>query len=89
MSPRDIYLFAEVADSFAARSQGADHAELGAVQQERHLAAALHVQVEQFFLGLEAAMAGRVAGAVSRGRLLQMALAAATEVDLDVDDRLA
>lgn len=86
VSTRDIYLFAEVADSFAGRSQGADHAELGAVQHERQLAAALHVQVQQFFLGLEAAMAGRVAESVSRGRLLQMALAAATEVDLSVDE---
>ena len=86
VSLRDIYLFAEVADSFTERSEGADLAELGAVQRERHLAAALHVQVQQFFLGLEAAMAGRVAESVTRGRLLQSALAAATEVDLRVDE---
>ena len=83
MSLRDIYLFAEVADSFA---EGADLAEFTAVQRERHLAAALHVQVQQFFLGLEAAMAGRIGESITRGRLLQSALAAATEVDLRVDE---
>ena len=86
MSLRDIYLFAEVADSFTERSEGADLAELVAVRRERHLAAAIHVQVQQFFLGLEAAMAGRVGDSASRGRLLQLALAAATEVDLRVDE---
>jgi hypothetical protein len=86
VSLRDIYLFAEVADSFAENSEGADLAELGAVQRERRLAAALHVQIQQFFLGLESAMAAQVTESVSRGRLLQLALAAATEVDLRVDE---
>ena len=89
LSQKDIYLFTEVVDSFIERSEGADPAdlaELAAVQGERHLAAALHVQVQQFFLGLEVAMSRRVAESVSRARLLQLALAASTDVDLCVDE---
>lgn len=86
MSHKDIYLFTEVVDHFTGRSVHANAAELVAVQHERQLAAALHVQVQQFFLGLEAALSRRISESVSRARLLQLALAASTEVDLCADD---
>jgi hypothetical protein len=57
--------------------------ETWAYRRERHLVAVLHVQVQQFFMGLEAALAPRITNPLSGGRLLQLGLSVAEELKLE------
>src|ERR1035437_2217956 len=78
----EVTYFTDECDRLAA---GADP-EVWAYRRERHLVSVLHVQVEQFFMGLEAALTPRITNPLSAARLLQLGLSVAEELKLESDE---
>jgi len=81
----DLYEVKYFTDEFDRLADEADP-DLWAYRRERHLAAVLHIQVQQFFMGLEAALAPRITNPLSGGRLLQLGLSVAEELKLEPDE---
>lgn len=81
----DLYEVKYFTDEFDRLADEADP-DLWAYRRERHLAAVLHIQVQQFFMGLEAALAPRITDPLSGGRLLQLGLSVAEELKLEPDE---
>lgn len=83
MGAVEVKFFVDVYDDRASLQEGPeDHA----VREERHLAAVLHAQVQEFVLGLESALATRVHSPLNRSQMLGAAMRAASEVGLETDE---